>query len=108
ARAYLRGAGVLERLDADLGELVRSRRLTSLPGIGAALAAMITDLYETGYSRTLEGGGRRGAAFVLALPRLPHLSLDKIARLHDALGVNTVEDLEAACVAGRVRTLKGM
>ena len=108
ARAYLRGAEVLERLDADLGELVRGRRLTSLPGIGSALAAMITDLYETGYSRTLEEQRRRVPPFVLELSRIPHLSLDKIARLHDALGVNTVEDLEAACVAGRVRTLKGM
>jgi DNA polymerase (family 10) len=108
ARAYLRGAEVLERLDADLGELVRTRRLTTLPGIGAALAAMITDLYETGYSRTLEEQRRRVPPFVLELSRIPRLRLDKIARLHDALGVNTIEDLEAACVAGRVRTLKGM
>src|SRR5215470_9216145 len=108
ARAYLRGAEVLERLDADLGELVRTRRLTTLPGIGAALAAMITDLYETGYSRTLEEQRRRVPPFVLELSRIRRLSLDKIARLHDALGVNTLEDLEAACVAGRVSTLKGM
>src|SRR5215831_9198500 len=51
ARAYARGAEVLERLDADLGDLVARRRLTSLPGIGPALAAMITDLYETGRSQ---------------------------------------------------------
>jgi len=48
ARAYARGAEVLERFDADLGELVETRRLTTLPGIGAALAAMITELYQTG------------------------------------------------------------
>jgi DNA polymerase (family X) len=108
ARAYLRGAEVLERLDADLGDLVRTRRLTTLPGIGAALAAMITDLYETGHSRTLDEQRQRVPAFVRDLSRIPRLGADKIAKLHEALGVETLEGLEAACVSGRVRTLKGM
>jgi len=108
ARAYARGAEVLERLDADLGELVDRRRLTTLPGIGPALAAMITDLYQTGRSPTLEEQRERVPAGALELSRIPRLGLDKIAALHAALGVKTIEDLEAACVAGRVRSVKGM
>ncbi len=108
ARAYLRGAEVLERLDADLGALVDARRLTTLPGIGSALAAMITDLYQTGRSRTLEEQRQRVPPFVLELSRIPRLGLDKIAVLHDKLGVQTIDDLEAACLAGRVKTIKGM
>src|SRR5262245_1123818 len=108
ARAYLRGAEVLERLDADLGDLVRTRRLTTLPGIGAALAAMITELYETGQSQTLDEQGERVPAFLRELSRVPRLGVDKIVKLHEALGVATLEDLEAACMAGRVSTLKGM
>ena len=108
ARAYLRGAEVLERLDADLGTLVDARRLTTLPGIGSALAAMITELYQTGRSRTLEEQRQRVPPFVLELSRIPRLGLDKIAVLHDKLGVQTIEDLEAACLAGRVKTIKGM
>ena len=108
ARAYARGAEVLERLDADLGELVDRRRLTTLPGIGPALAAMITDLYQTGRSPTLEEQRQRFPAGALELSRIPRLGLDKIAALHAALGVKTIEDLEAACVAGRVRSVKGM
>jgi DNA polymerase (family 10) len=108
ARAYLRGAEVLERLDADLGALVDARRLTTLPGIGSALAAMITELYQTGRSRTLEEQRQRVPPFVLELSRIPRLGLDKIAVLHDKLGVQTIEDLEAACLAGRVKTIKGM
>jgi len=108
ARAYARGAEVLERLDADLGDLVDRRRLTTLPGIGPALAAMITDLYQTGRSPTLEEQRERVPAGALELSRIPRLGLDKIAALHAALGVKTIEDLEAACVAGRVRSVKGM
>jgi DNA polymerase (family 10) len=108
ARAYSRGAEVLERLDADLGELVEARRLTTLPGIGSALAAMITELYQTGRSPALEEQRQRVPAVALELSRIPHLGLDKIAVLHEALGIETIDDLEAACVAGRVRTIKGM
>jgi DNA polymerase (family X) len=108
ARAYARGADVLERLDADLGELVARRRLTTLPGIGPALAAMITELHQTGRSQALEEQRQRVPAVALELSRIPRLSLDKIAALHAALGVKTIEDLEAACVEGRVRAVKGM
>src|SRR5215813_5383422 len=108
ARAYARGAEVLERLDADLGELVGARRLTSLPGIGPALAAMITDLYETGRSQALEEQRQRVPAVAVELSRIPRLGLDKIAALHAALGIKTIDDLEAACVAGGVRSVKGM
>ena len=108
ARAYARGAEVLERLDADLGELVERRRLTTLPGIGPALAAMITDLHQTGRSQTLEEQRQRVPAVAVELSRIPRLGLDKIAALHAALGIRTLDDLEAACVAGRVRTVKGM
>jgi len=108
ARAYARGAEVLERLDADLGDLVTSRRLTTLPGIGPALAAMISDLYQTGRSPTLEEQRGRVPPVVLELSRIPRLGPDKIAALHAALGVKTIDDLEAACVAGRVRSVKGM
>ena len=108
ARAYLRGAEVLERLDADLGDLVRTRRLTTLPGIGTALAAMITELYESGQSQTLDEQRQRVPVFLRELSRVPRLGVDKIVKLHEALGVQTLEDLETACMAGRVRTLKGM
>ncbi len=108
ARAYARGAEVLERLDADLGELVERSRLTTLPGIGPALAAMITDLYRTGRSQALEEQRQRVPAAAVELSKIPRLGLDKIAALHAALGIRTLDDLEAACVAGRVRTVKGM
>jgi DNA polymerase (family 10) len=108
ARAYARGADVLERLDADLEDLVARRRLTTLPGIGPALAAMITELHQSGRSQALEEQRRRVPAVALELSKVPGLGLDKIAALHAALGIETLDDLEAACVAGRVRTVKGM
>jgi len=108
ARAYARGAEVLEQLDADLGPLVEERRLTALPGIGRALAAMITDIYRTGRSEALEELRKRVPPVALELRRIPRLRVEQIAALHAVLGIETIADLEAACEAGRVRTVKGM
>src|SRR5256885_40708 len=85
ARAYARGAEILERLDTDLGELVEARRLTTLPGIGAALAAMITELYQTGRSQALEEQRQRVPAVALELSRIPRLGRDQIAVLAEAV-----------------------
>jgi DNA polymerase (family 10) len=108
ARAYVRGAEALERLETDLGELVEAGRLTALPGIGPALAAMIAELHATGRSQRLEEQRRRVPPVVLELRRVPGLSLDKIAALHTSLGVETIADLAAACEAGRARGVKGI
>ena len=108
ARAYARGAEALERLDADLGRLVEDRRLTEISGVGPGLAGMISELYRTGGSEVLEEQRRRVPPLAQALHGIPRLGLAKIAALQDALGVETIEDLEAACEAGRVRAVKGM
>ncbi len=108
ARAYERGARVLERLtDPDFERLVAEDRLTTLAGIGTGLAAVIADLARGGRSETLEKVRGALPAGARELGRIPNLGLRKIQALHAALGVETVEALRAACEAGRVRTVKG-
>lgn len=108
ARAYERGARVLEQLgDADFTRLVAERRLTTLTGIGQGLAAVIGDLAGAGRSETLEKVRHALPAGAGDLARIPGLGLRKIQALHDALGVETVEALRAACEAGRVRKVRG-
>ena len=108
ARAYERGARVLERLgEPDFERVVAEGRLTTLAGIGPGLAAVIGDLRGTGRSETLEKVRGSLPAGARELGRIPSLGLRKIQALHAALGVDTVEALRAACKAGRVRTVKG-
>jgi len=54
ARAYERAATAIEHLDVDLAALVEAGRLTELPGIGRAIAAMIEELQRTGRSKALD------------------------------------------------------
>lgn len=107
ARAYARGARVLEALDdATFDRLADEGRLTGLQGIGAGLAARIAELRQTGRSEALEAlrAGHPPGAAELARLRLPAA---KISALHQALGIETIADLRAAAEAGRVRGVKG-
>jgi DNA polymerase (family 10) len=105
ARAYERGAQAVEVVAGDLGEMARTGRLTTVPGIGRALAATIAEVIETGRSKLLDRlreGVPPGAA---ELGRV--LSLPRMRALHEALGIASVEDLRRACEAGRVRGVAG-
>ncbi len=107
ARAYERGARALEALGADLAPLVADGRLTELPGIGAALAGTIRELHLTGRSEQLD---RLRAALppgVIELSQVPGLSVPRIAAIHQALGITSIEGLREALEAGRVRGVPG-
>jgi DNA polymerase (family 10) len=105
ARAYEHAARTLERSEQDLGRLVAEKRLTELPGIGPALAAVITEVYETGRSARLERLRDETPAGVLALA--PVVGLTTARALHDGLGISSVAALREACEQGRVREVRG-
>ena len=107
ARAYKAGARAVAELATDIGELVRQRRLTEIKGVGNALAAQIAELYTTGESSFLEKLKQELPAGIIELSQVPGLTLKKIEKLHEALGVTSVADLRATCEAGKVRDLKG-
>ena len=107
ARAYERGARALEAFDGDLDALLEERRLTSLPGVGTALAGTIAEIHQTGRSEQLDRLRRQLPPGVLELSQVPHLTIPRIRALHQALGVSSVAELKAAAEAGRVRGVKG-
>jgi DNA polymerase (family 10) len=104
ARAYQRAAGIVAALP-NLHALVRAGRLTTVPGIGPALARTIDDLVRTGRSAVLERLRHRYPPGTAELSRI--LSLPRIRAVHAALGITTLAALRAACEAGTLRTVRG-
>jgi DNA polymerase (family 10) len=104
-RAYEKGARALESLAQDLDTLVAQGRLTSVPGIGNALASVIEELHRTGRSEMLERLRQEVPPGTLELT--PVLSLKKIADVHAALGISSLEELRRAAEEGRLRGVKG-
>ena len=106
ARAYAGAARALIALDTDdLGPLLRSGELADTPGVGPATLSVVRDLVETGessYLNQLREGIPEG---LLELLRVPGLNAAKIQLIHEALGVETVEDLERVAQNGQLAEL---
>lgn len=107
ARAYQTGARVVAGMSDDIGDVVLQNRLTSLRGIGGALASQIEQLYLTGESSVLRGLRKEFPPGIIELSGVPGLSISKIKTLHDALGVTSVAELKAAAEAGKIKGIKG-
>jgi len=107
ARAYQTGARVVAGLTEDIGEVVLGNRLTSMRGIGDALASQIEQLYLTGESSVLNGLKKEFPPGIIELSAVPGLSINKVKALHEALGISSIAELKAAAEAGRIRGLKG-
>jgi DNA polymerase (family 10) len=107
ARAYKAGARAVSELTEDVGKLIKQNRLTFVKGIGYALAKQIEQLYETGESSMLNELGAQLPAGIIELSRIPGLSIQKVEKLQEELGIKSVEDLRSACEAGRLREIKG-
>lgn len=106
AKAYNAGARAIQAV-ADLDRLVREDRLTTLPRIGSALASQITQLYLIGESSVLNELRKEFPTGVVELSAVPGLSVEKIKRLQDELGITSIAELRAAAEAGKLQELKG-
>lgn len=107
ARAYRNGARAVAELSEDLGKLIKENRLTFVKGIGYALAKQIEELHTRGESSFLKKLRAELPPGIIELTGVPGLTVKKVARLHEALGITTVEQLKAAAETGKVRDVKG-
>jgi DNA polymerase (family X) len=106
-RAYANAARTLEGLSEPLEKLVAEDRLGDIKGIGEGLQKKISELVTTGALGYYEELKASVPAGLVAMLGIPGLGPKKVKALHDKLGVETVEQLEQACQAGRVATLDG-
>ena len=105
--AYANAARRLESLEEDLEALVRRGGLTSIKGIGEALSRKITELVTTGrleYYEKLKASVPPGH---LEMLRIPGLGPKKIRALHEKLSIETLGELEYACMENRLVELPG-
>jgi DNA polymerase (family X) len=100
-KAYYSAAKILAGLD-DLDPFIREGRLREIKGIGATLAAKITEYVETGRIALHEELKERIPLGLLELLQVPNLGPQKIKILHDQLGITNLGELEDACKENRL------
>lgn len=107
-RAYRNAARILGDLPQEARVLVeRGDDLTRLPGIGADLAAKISEIISTGHCSLLERLRRELPPAVTELLKIPGLGPKRVKALYHDLDVQTVEQLQRAAQDGRIRALHG-
>ena len=107
SRAYQNAARTLETMSEPLDKVVAEARLGELKGIGEALQQKITELVTTGRLQYYEDLKAATPPGLVAMLDIPALGPKKTKALHDALGIESVEQLEQACKDGRIAGLKG-
>ncbi len=106
-RAYSNGARILETLTEDLDELIKTDKLSEIPGMGEALVDKITTLRRDGvlpFHQKLKASIPPG---LLEVIQIPGLGPKKVRALWVQLQVETIEKLKEVCDSGQVAELKG-
>jgi len=106
--SYHRAAESIRALGRDLNDVRQEEGLQSIPGVGAAIAAKIEELLDTGsldfYNRLLE----EVPAGLLDVIAVRDVGAKSAARFWKELGVTNLDELEQAAGAGRIRAMPGM
>lgn len=107
--AYRRAAAMLRELPKPIEDIVGVEGLEGLqklPGIGETLSRLIHQLVTTGRSPMLER--LRGESDPIAVLRtVPGIGRSSAERIHEELGIETLEELEIAAHDGRLTRIKG-
>jgi len=110
AAAYDRARRSIEGLSERLEDLARNpnRKLTDIPGIGEDLAGKIKELVETGKSQYHQEQLKKVPGSLLDLLQLQTVGPQKVRLFYKELGIQTVDELEAAAKARKLQTLPKM
>ena len=106
-RAYQNGARAIAQIEGDLDAVVAEGKLAGVPGIGKTLAARVGELVTTGHMELHDKLLAQVPPGLIEMLRIPGLGPKRIRVIHQALGVDTMADLRAACEDGRVAALPG-
>lgn len=107
SRAYYNGARIIETLEGDLEEMVRTGELANVKGIGKALYQKITELVTTGKLDYYEQLKSSFPEDIFELFKIPGLGPKKVAVLYSQLGVHNIGQLEYAIMENRLVELPG-
>lgn len=105
-RSYRRAAEAVEQSTVQLATLVDDpKRLLAIPGIGKGMAANVTEMVAHGSMKLRDELLTRYRPSMLEMLRLPGMGPKSVALMWEALGVSSIDELEAAIDAGRLLTL---
>lgn len=107
-RAYRNAARTVGDYPQSMAEMLgRGRDLVEISGIGEDLAGKIVEIVETGRLKMLEELQEEVPGDLSELLQISGLGPRRVAALHDALDIKSLEGLAEAAEKQKIRALKG-
>jgi DNA polymerase (family 10) len=108
-RAYRRAAENVRDTPRAIDDLVAEGRdaVEEIDAVGEAIAAKIVEYVETGEIGELEELREELPVDIAGLTAVEGVGPKTVGSLYEALGITTLDELEAAAEAGEIRELKG-
>jgi DNA polymerase (family X) len=107
ARAYQNAARTLGAVEGDIEEIVRTKAIERVPGLGKTLVARITELVSTGHMAFYDELQEKVPPGLRQMLHIPGLGPKRVKQIYDSLGVSTLDELKSAAETGRIATLPG-
>ncbi|MBX3191875.1 MAG: DNA polymerase/3'-5' exonuclease PolX [Labilithrix sp.] len=104
-RAFRSAARAIEGLGESVADLARDGKLEEVRGVGAGVARRIMELLETGKIAEAEELRAKLPPGILDLMNLPGIGLKTAQQVWHERGIVTIDELEAAAKAGKLRDL---
>jgi len=104
-RAITTAARVVNGLAGDLATALDDGTLAEAKGIGPATLQIVQELVGTGRSSLLEEMREQVPAGLVEMLQISGLGVAKIRQIHEALGIDSLPELEAAARDGRLARL---
>ena len=101
--AYRTAAKAIREAGVSVAELSRQGRAEELAGIGKTIAEKITALLEGGSIPSADKLKARIPSGLIEVTRIPGLGPKRARLLHDALGVESIDDLRRAAESGQLK-----
>ncbi|MDQ6710130.1 MAG: DNA polymerase/3'-5' exonuclease PolX [Candidatus Dormibacteraeota bacterium] len=107
-RAYREAVRQMDNLTTDVEDLIRNGRLTDVPGIGEAIEKKLVEFVTTGRLEFLTKLEADVPPALIELTRVPGLGPRTAKDVYDALGILSLDALEAAARDHRLQRLPGI
>ncbi|KAA1039964.1 DNA polymerase/3'-5' exonuclease PolX [Macrococcus equipercicus] len=102
--AYRKAAGAIEQSQTPIDDI---KDFSVLPAIGKSVSELLDEYRSTGQSSLLDTLKEEVPEGHIKMLKIRNLGAKKIVKLYKTLGITTIDELQAACTAGKVQELAG-
>lgn len=107
-KAYHRAARAIANLTEDLADIMARGELDEIPGVGKNIAEKLQELLTTGKLAYYDRLKEEIPTGLVEITNVPGVGVKMARQLYQKMGISTVDELEAAAKAHKIRELPGL